>query len=154
MGRSLWGLGLWFRAISIYCIEVITPRLHSSSFSGLPSRIPNMNHKEELPWSLWVINSNQVEGFKTLYCRHEPSVTPKKSCCPSTSPEALILQCIEGPLLTRTGGNQKPGNAGQHRSRKPGIVKRTHMLHGSSCCGSYLGSCKENPKRNHKGADG
>ena len=29
-------------------------RLHSSSVLGLPYRIPNMKHKRELLWSLWV----------------------------------------------------------------------------------------------------
>ena len=31
-----------------------THRLHSSSFLGLPYRILNTNHKNELLWSLWV----------------------------------------------------------------------------------------------------
>ena len=31
-----------------------THRLHSSSFLGLPYRIPNMNPKKELLWSPWV----------------------------------------------------------------------------------------------------
>ena len=32
----------------------LNPRLHSTSFLGLPCRILNMNHERELLWSLWV----------------------------------------------------------------------------------------------------
>ena len=38
-----------------------TERLHSSSFSRIPYRILNINHKMELLWSLWVI-------IRPLYC--------------------------------------------------------------------------------------
>ena len=41
--------------------QIFTHRLLSSSFLGLPYRILNMNHKKELPRSLWVIGE---QGFR------------------------------------------------------------------------------------------
>ena len=33
----------------------------------IPSKIPNMNHKKELLWSLWVVSSRKPEhGFRGL----------------------------------------------------------------------------------------
>ena len=45
---------------------MLTHRLHSNSFLGLPYRIPNMNHKKELLWSLWVLWSLIIIMFQDL----------------------------------------------------------------------------------------
>ena len=37
----------------------LTHRLHSSSFLGIPYRIPNINPKKELLWSLWVARHSE-----------------------------------------------------------------------------------------------
>ena len=50
-GRCLLLLMFWLRVWGLH-----THRLHSSSFSGLPYRILNMNPKKELRWSLWVVS--------------------------------------------------------------------------------------------------
>ena len=43
-------------------------RLHSSSFLGLPYRIPNISHRKELLWSLWVgIGTVGGRGVKTHF---------------------------------------------------------------------------------------
>ena len=46
---------------------IITHRPLSSSFWGLPSRIPNMNHEKELLRGLWV-ESKLVLSFKFPRC--------------------------------------------------------------------------------------
>ena len=65
--RSKGFLGLGFRAralalpafgVGVYGLGKLlgiphNHRLQSSSFLGLPYRIPNINHKRELLWSLW-----------------------------------------------------------------------------------------------------
>ena len=58
------------------CI-VVTHRLHSSSFLGLPYRIRNMDPKKELLWSLWVY-STMLNVHRYSTCGGPESSLPSK----------------------------------------------------------------------------
>ena len=68
-------------------------------FLGLPSRILNMNHKKELPWSLWVVHAECTPLRSDSYSgvhrqRRLPTWTVNAARAHSTHPIATLQTVI------------------------------------------------------------
>ena len=74
-----------------------THKILSSSFLGLPYRVPNINHKKELLRSLWVDHTMQFhsfcdERFYKARSGHSPSAPHSLGACPrSLDQEASFM---------------------------------------------------------------